>query len=339
MVESQKMNYNYIQGVVNRLKSENKVAYTQLINYVINPYVIGLQYDIYDLNQVDIDFDSGTMKVRVNPNVTMTITLDDNVEYMLDEEEDKIILHFDTSDSSFTLKFKVLNQWSMVEKVNFLDLSKGGQTNPADIKAETDKFIRINRYLMKAKLNEQYKVKGERFFTEVVVDDKLAEGDWNNDFVRQSLANELKNPSEDMVKIIANRLVKDYTTQDVEKVAEQLKPMIKEGLSGIVDYIVSQGLLPTSGYGFTGGFSQPEPKAPAKIEDAPTITEKEKSTLEEEFGDVGISFGKKEDPIETKKVEDTKVEEETTNLEDTLNAESPTMGLSSDGSLSLDDLL
>ena len=331
MAEMRAMTYNYLQGQVNRLKTENKLAYTELITYVLNPYITGLKYDIYDFEQVRLDFDNGTVQVNVAPDIRITFALDRDAEYSLIDEKDKIFVYFDTHSSSLSLRFKVLDQWSDVESVKFLDIAKeDAQKNAADLKKENDKFVRINSYVTKPNLLGQYKEKQERFFTEVVVDGLLAEGEWNNDFVRQSLANELKNPSEEMVRILANRLVADYTTQNVDKVAEQLTPIIKEGLSGIVDYIVAQGMLPTSNYGYSPTYTKPEPKAPAKLDEKPKVTEKELSSLEKEFGDVGLSFDKSET---------TKPVEETFNLEDTLVKETAEPELSDDGSLSLDNLL
>lgn len=331
-------NYGQIQATVNKLKAENKTNYNQLMTYVLNPYIAQLNYDIYNFDTTELDFDNGNIHIKITDKISVTFTLDESIEYTLAaSDEDKILLYFDYEDSTFTLKFKVLGAWQTVEKVKFVSSITEGATAPALSKEENAKFVKINSYLSRGEVTGQHKSKGERFFTEAVVDGLLDKGEWNNEFLRTSLANELKNPSEEMVALLASRLVKDYTTQSQEKVAEKLKPIIEEGLSSVVESIVESGILPTSSYSYR---PQPVAKPIEKTESSgintPVVAEKPKETVKDTFKDLGFSFGDKE--VEKPAVE--KTVEKKTSLEDLVSKEEVKKPeLSSDGSFSLDSML
>lgn len=332
-------NYGQIQATVNKLKAENKTNYNQLMTYVLNPYIAQLNYDIYNFDTTELDFDNGNIHIKITDKISVTFTLDDSIEYTLSaSDEDKILLYFDYENSTFTLKFKVLGAWQTVEKVKFVSSLTDGATAPAMSKEENAKFVKINSYLSRGEVTGQHKSKGERFFTEAVVDGLLDKGEWNNEFVRMSLANELKNPSEEMVALLAARLVKDYTTQSQEKVAEKLKPILEEGLSSVVESIVESGILPTSSYSY-------RPQAPVKpIEktepsgiNTPVEAGKPKESVKDTLKELGLSFGNKAEekaPVEEKAVEKKTSLEDLVEKEETKKTE-----LSSDGSFSLDSML
>lgn len=339
-------NYGSVQSVVNKLKDENKQGYNLLMTYVLYPYLANLDYDIYDLDTAEIDFEHGNIHIKVNKDITVTFTLDEDVEGALTNDADKILLFFDYNTSKFVLKFKVLGEWSVVEETVFVNPADSSNLVPEE---EKKKFIKISTYLKRTEVVKGHKDKGNRFFTEAVVDGLLDKGEWNNDFVRHSLANELKNPSEDMVKLLASRLVKDYTTQNEEKVAEQLAPIIEEGLSSVVDYIVSSGYLPISNpqYPSQKPVVKSEPKQPSQIDEKPKTKPADKGNIENSLKGLGFEVGKPSDKSSDESKEDNKPQEKKpqerkTSLEDLVankNKEEYEHKISDDGSVSLDGML
>lgn len=336
-------NYGQIQATINKLQAENKTNYNQLMTYVLNPYISQLSYDIYNFDTTELDFDNGNIHIKISDKISVTFTLDESIEYTLAaSESDKILLYFDFDESTFSLKFKVLGAWQTVETVKFVSPITEGASAPALSKEENAKFVKINSYINRAEVLGQHKSKGERFFTEAVVDGLLDKGEWNNEFLRTSLANELMNPSAEMVALLAARLVKDYTTQSEEKVAEKLKPILEEGLSGVVESIVETGILPTSSSSYRPAqVSVPiEKKEPSGIDAPVEVTPKE--SVKETFKNLGFGFGdKKEEEAEPKeKAHSEKPIEKQVSLEDLVTKEEPKKPeLSSDGSFSLDDML
>lgn len=323
-------NYKSLQEKITQLQSKNQLSTHSIMFSIWTPYFSFLGYEVYDLDTVTNDFDRGILSAKINQNITLTASFDEHTVYELTNDNDKMFLHYDLSHNTFTLYFKVLDDWKQVEKVNF-NLDGGNAKDIAEqARQEQERFMRLTKYVRLKDVVGQYSSKKERFFTEIVVDEMLDKGDWNNVFVQQSLANEFMNPSQEMIQLLAARLGKDYTTQSVESIAEKLKPILEEGLSGLVDYIVNIGMLPTSSSSYTPAPTQTfsKEKVSAKLDEKPEQGQADLSNMKDELSSLGFKL---DEPKEEKVVEEPKVvAEKTTNLED--------LELGTDGSISLDGL-
>ena len=290
------MSYTEIQEVFAKLK-EQKISNTGgLMTYILHPYISGLGYQIYDFNQVIMDFDKGLLRANISEDIRLTVALRDSPNGYYELEKDKMFLLIDFNNSAFTLKFKVLNKWEVVETFKVDSYNKDNlEFNP-----EEDKLNALSKYIQLQNVIDQYAQKEERFFTESVVDRQLASGEYNNDFVLTSLANELKNPSQEFVNLLAQRLVTDYTTQDVSKVAEQLSAITDDGLVGMLDKIISTAMLPLNSTSAKPNLAGQ--KLPSNINTALKPTEEESNKLKGKFENAGFTSKK---PIEkTTRVED-----------------------------------
>src|SRR5699024_5168965 len=130
--------------------------------------------------------------------------------------------------------------------------------------------------ISKDQIKRELMKNGNRFLTESVLNTKLENGEWDNDFLMYGLVEELKNPTDEFIKLMANRLVKDYTTQDGEWVVERLEKSKEDGYVNTVKLIYDKGYL---------GEEQKREEMENEVEEEPFVQE----DVEEEETESGVA--------------------------------------------------
>lgn len=236
----QVMNYDMLGNLITKLNQKGKVSNGDILMYFVSPFLKSLGYDIFDLDVVDINQHNGVAKVNVNSDLTIVVSLKDFREIgdsgfleTFDElvqdvdGREKIFLRINIEKMQITMYFKVMEDW---EKILQVTLDSG----------EDDKYIEITKRITRDQLEREYTEKGERFLSEVVVDTLLERGNYDNDFIKNSLIKELTEPSEMFIELMAIRLGEDYTTRDVKWIKERLEGIKETGLMHLLEDVKEQ---------------------------------------------------------------------------------------------------
>lgn len=235
-----RVTYETVMKSIVNLKKSGKTDVGSIFMYVLTPQVIDFGYDVYDLNKNVLDFDTGSMRLTVSENINILMSLDDKYSNnALDYETDcKIYVYFSFEDLTYNMYFKVLDTWELVESVDF-GLPETESEVPKKISEETPKFKRLGNYLMQKNILKEYNEKGEKYFTEAVLDTYLENKEFNNEFIRTALRNEFEKPSPELITMLASALGKQFTTMSQESVQERLNPLMELGLETVVDSLVN----------------------------------------------------------------------------------------------------
>lgn len=213
-----------------QMKNRDRTGIHNMMTYIVIPYVSSMGYDVYNLDTSDISLDEGKITVKLDDTLSLVVSL---TSIEPDEENERMFIHIDELQPSITLSFKVLGVWEQVVSVSLSD--KTATSN--------EKYTEITKYVKKDRLIQEYRQKGERFLTEGVVNRQLDEGRWDNEFLLNVLVDELKNPSDGLIEVLANRLGEKYTTRDPKVIKEKLEPIAEVGLKEVVNRIVNDGKL------------------------------------------------------------------------------------------------
>lgn len=211
-----------------KLKTRKITGIPNMMTYVVIPYVASLGYDVYNFDNSEISLDEGKIVVKVDDTLHLVISLISEKPYY---QEQRMFLHLDEIAQEMQLHFKVLGLWEQVLTVNLKE------------KTGTSDYTDLLRYTMRDRLTPEYKQKGERLLTEGVLNRNLEAGNWDNEFLLNVLVEELKNPSEGFIEVLANRLGETYTTKDKNWVQERLTPIQEEGLVNVVNRANDSGKL------------------------------------------------------------------------------------------------
>lgn len=316
MALNQKVSYSSVQQAIANLRKNKVEDVSAIVMYVLNPQLTSFNYDIYDFNKTTVDFQTGNIDIVVDENIKMLISLDDMIAdgsiYTTDDY--KIYIYFSYDDLTYDLYFKVLDNWELVEHVDF-KIAEDEKDMDAKMKRETDKFSRFSRYVTSNVINQEHKKKGEKYFTEAVLDRYLEKQEFNNEFIRVALLNEFRKPSVELITMLASALGKEFTTMPQEQVQERLKPLIEKGLYEAVESLVNgDNGYTTSGNKQTHRMSGEdfsylkkqtvEPKQDVKKEEP----KKEEPKKEEPKQDVNKQEPKKETPKQEVKKDEPKKE-------------------------------
>ncbi|MBE7114561.1 hypothetical protein FT641_17920 [Bacillus paranthracis] len=217
-----------IVQVINQLAERGHSGIPNLMTYVVVPYTASAGHNPYDFESADIQLSEGYVVVKVAKDLSLVISLTNDFPF---EPDRRMFLHLDEVSKTMTLYFKVLNGW---ERVSELDM-----TSP-NAAAE---YKQIAKYVVRDRLMSEYQQKGNRMLTENVVNRQLDAGDWENEFVRNAVIEEIKNPSPEFISAIVNRLSDTYTTKEKPWITERLEPIHNAGLEGMVTKIVNEGLI------------------------------------------------------------------------------------------------
>lgn len=210
---------------LDKLHEMGRDSEAEYMNYIINPYVTSLGYDVFNMDEVDTDIALGRMVISLNDDVKLVVSLTQNKPEI---DECKVYLHVDVKGRKLSLYLKALNIWEEIDVV--------------DITTEEGKvgYATLMRMVVKKSIEDVYKEKGERLFTEGVLRKKLVSGEYDNRFVREVIRTELAKPSAELLGLIAKGLVGRYSTDSEEAIIEGLKPLVDIGLTKIV-YEVIEG--------------------------------------------------------------------------------------------------
>lgn len=308
---NQKITYQQVQQSIIGLKKREESDISPIVMYILNPQISAFQYDVYDFNVTAMDFETGTIRIKVQDNIKMLITLSDAIstgEIYSEDDDFKIYLYFNYDDLTYDLHFKVLDNWEIVEHVDF-KVSGDSKQQEVKMKAETQKFSRLSNYITKSTIINQYKTKKDKYFTEAVLDRYLETKEFNNEFIRTALLNEFKKPSAELITMLASALGKEFTTMPSEKVQERLQPLTELGLYSAVESLIT---------GNTGEVSKSQP---LKEEDYSYLQSKDTST--EKVDEKPTTSVKEETKVVPKKetTVDSKVETETKIIKEEVKTE------------------
>lgn len=215
---------------------DNKEQFFRM--YVLVPYVsTGLSYDVYDLRTSGMLDSGSTFKFQPEVLEGLSIYFSLLPDYTrFNEETDRAYVYIDLEGQMLSMYFKVFNEWHLVNVVHFFAESDD------DRKLQADILTAINETLHLSAFNDNYPNLGERYFTSVVLDNKVASGEVLNIFVRKALVQELRQPTDALVRLLAS-VLQEYTTQPEEWVIDALEPIKDKGVVSLIEEAVSKDEL------------------------------------------------------------------------------------------------
>lgn len=356
------VNYLSVSKAIANLRKGNKDDISSIVMYIINPQLTAFGYDIYDFSKNEIVFDEGIVKLTATDNIKLLISFDDkiangDVDYL--DEEYKIYIYFSFQDLKYNLYFKVLGNWELVEAIDF-EQPQDEAKSKEKITIETKKFERFSRYITLNNITKEHKNKGEKYFTEAVLDRYLENKEFNNEFIRTALMSEFKKPSAELITMLASALGKEFTTLPQEKVQESLQPMMEQGLFEAIETLVNGSPTPTSpvtidreDFSYLSQKSndtkvepkvetKPEPKEEAKVETKQEKQEPKNEPKVEQKSETKADSKKAESKQEPKKEGKDKLTDlgfDLTNKKPVANATKEAPKTDNNGALNLDDLM
>lgn len=209
--------------VMSKLQKKGSNNEGSNLMYLINPFADSMGYDVFNMDEVELDIHGGRLTANVFEDLKLVIGL---TSYMPSTEHVKVFLHVDVREYRLTMHLRALDQW---EKIGVIDVTK---------QDEVGEYPQLMRMLTKDSLRSSYSEKGERLFTEGVLRKQLEAGEYNNRFVKSVIRDELKRPSEAMIRVIAERLTQEFSSDDVSSIVRELMPLQDEGLEGIVTSVL-----------------------------------------------------------------------------------------------------
>lgn len=212
-----------VYEVINKLKAMGRSSDEQYMMYVLSPYITSMGYDVFDMDEVDMDINTGRMKISVTKDVQLIVALS---SYLPSMENDKIFLHVDVKGYSLNLYLNALGSWEKVGQVSI---------NEDDIEGTYPSMMRL---MAKDALRRTLHEKGDRLFTEGVLRKQLEEGKFDNRFVMDVLRDEVNNPTDGFIKLIAEGLASKYSTDNVSTIVDGLMPLKDVGVVDILADIV-----------------------------------------------------------------------------------------------------
>lgn len=211
--------YEQIQSIEKKHSLDSK----KVLLYVLQPYVASLGYNIFKIDDVDTDVDNENLKITISDNFSMEISLKD---FFPDSETTKIFLYLDVYTKEITFYMKALGEW---EQMMFLDISK---------KENDAVYNKMLDFIVSDIVKELYKNKKERLFTEGVLKAKLENKDFENAFVRDVVREELQNPSQQFLTVIATALSKKFSSDSSQNIAKSLQDLNKLGVVDLFSNVI-----------------------------------------------------------------------------------------------------
>lgn len=216
------------------LKERNALKEQQFWHNVVTPYLEGLGYDLYDLDKTDYDADYTIYTLTIpytERKIRVSVGLRD---IRVGDMNDK---------SSFTHKVAVLNEsvhylhfnmdtgdirFNTILKNDIYTIQQFIYAERDDEKART-KYQSIQKRMSYKHISEQVNDSGWKYFTSLIVLGQLNQGTMkHNKFVEESVLELLKNPSDNLLYIVAESLhnkyiINSYPTERVKKLLETIK--------------------------------------------------------------------------------------------------------------------
>ena len=290
------MSFKEFAAMTDKLKERGKTSNSELVMYLVAPFLNSLGYDTHNLDEVDLDVDEGIITIAGHEDLTTIVTINNDLtednDLELRRDDVKLYVNLGIEVRELSLYYKVLEKWEEIARIN-LD---GDEAN---------KYAgEFARRISKEQIKKELVKNGNRFLTESVLNTKLENGEWDNDFLMYGLVEELKNPTDEFIKLMANRLVSDYTTKDVEWVVQKLEKSKEDGYVNTIKRIYNKGYL--------GGEKEQE-EVEIEEEEEPFVPEEiEEEEVETEVTDLDTFVEDKQEDgqeEETEKEEDSEDEQ------------------------------
>lgn len=223
------MKFEEVRVTLDKLEERGKLTGSDAIMYFVSPFLQGLGYNIFDVDQVDVRNSEGEVYAKITDDLTMGASLYDH--YPLDDDNVRIFLSLGLDERVFKLYFKVLGNWEEITRLDFKE------------DEETKYTHQIVRRIIKDQAENSYRSKGEKFLTENVFNSQLERGNWNNDFMALGLLKELTNPSEKFIEVLAQRMNIEYTTKETDWIKKYISSIKEEGLMTVIDTLIDKGKI------------------------------------------------------------------------------------------------
>lgn len=231
--------YEGFEQVIEQLQEKGLTQDQYFSNYLLQPFISrALEYDLYDIQNTSM-MDSGSTFCFNNPadehGVNVYVSLRDKFSRYRGDT-DRVWLYLDMRAKRMVLYFRVFDAWHEVNRTQFF-------VDDVNERAEAeDAFISICDILYAPGFRDNYMDRGEKYFTSVVLDNLIEQGNVLNIFVRQALVNELKNPGEPLILMLTD-LLKEYSTQSSDWIQEKLEVLKETSAVELIDEAVKRGEL------------------------------------------------------------------------------------------------
>lgn len=230
------ISFKEFQNILDRLKERDQLSSNNIIMYVVSPLIKSLGYDVFNIDEVLMDIEEREIVLTVEEEMKILLLVNQNDlsqsgHSTLDKEDVKMYVSLDINNKKILVYYKVLGAW---ESVLDFDIETG------DSETYAQEFV---KRLSKDQIKREMASNGTRFLTDKVINTRLEEGDWENEFMKAGLLKELESPSDEFIEVMASRLVKDYTTQEQEWVKEKIEGAKEIGFLRIIKELTKQGKL------------------------------------------------------------------------------------------------
>lgn len=284
------MGLEEVVGVINMLKEENSFTQDYVWFNLVTPFVQRLGYNIFDMRLTKTDvtnkllkhtiYDVGTEEpVVISAGLKPLRAVDNGVEgtptdKVVNEYKSMFYMYFDMEELEYVLQI-ILNQsiFTMIR----VDISGKLEEGTKEFSKEENKLGSVSKVVGLTQLKRGYKEYGDKYITSIVVNGLLNSGKvQGNIFIEDIIREELKNPSDDFIKLISRSLFNKYLYgEEREQVVNRLLKNNKESIFGVVTDIVEKD----TGMGFS--FDSKVESMETKPVDKPENKKQEEDTIKD----------------------------------------------------------
>lgn len=208
-------------------KSNTTLESQKIMLYVLSPYIASLGYNIFNIEEVDIQVSNELVYIQVCKEFATVISLE---EYFPTEDNVKVFVALNAKERIIQLYVKALGEWELLHLVN---LNKKAENN------DLREYENILTYLVKQSVIDIYSNKQDRMFTEGVLRSKLNKDEMDNAFVREVISDELKNPSKKFLQVIAEGLAHKFSSEPIPNLVKGIENLSETGVVELVDGVIS----------------------------------------------------------------------------------------------------
>lgn len=218
----------HILKAINSLQERNRLDKQNILSYVLQPLAQSLGYNIFNVDEVEVDTEQAGLQIQVKPDFHILFTQE---PYRPLAKQNRVILHLDLDSNELKLHIQSLQIWNTVYNIDL--------HNP-DMKTLTVVYNEVLKFIEKDKVEAIYQEKGEKMFSEIVLQKHLDEENIGNIYVHKVLEKEIMNPSKDFLELIAIRLNREYSTQAPDKLMKSIAKLNQEGIFQLIEEVVMQ---------------------------------------------------------------------------------------------------
>lgn len=250
-----------LKSQLDQMITHKRTSTEDQVVYVLNPFIASLGYDIYDLEFVDTQIQSGRIIVHPLPHIRIVFS----VTNLPPQRDGNVFVFIDTKKAIIQLSMFAMNKWELVDTI---DLNK----LPDEISATYSSVIRM---ISLESFQIMYAERADRMFTERILRSKLDKGDMHNDFMVAAVKKLFDAPSDSLLLCLADVLADEFSTDSVNDLHAQLQPLKAQGLRTLVSQYLKEVPMTTDKPVPTVTADKPSPKALTPQEDEVTsIVEK-----------------------------------------------------------------